>query len=177
MWNNWRDLDVPLAGLVEAVTTVLSGMLLEVEDERVADIPSARVIRYYQSSGLIDRPVRYDGRRAMYGFRHLVQIVAIKVLQSESEPLSRIQGLLAGRATADLARLISASAGNVGGIADKEKEEVVARAATPRPVASSSVLRAELAPGVFVFVDPTLVSDSAAVLAALAAALPPRGET
>jgi len=169
MWNNWRELDTPLAGLVEAVSEVLSTLSLETGDERVRDIPSARVVRYYQSTGLIDRPLRYDGRRAMYGFRHLVQIVAIKVLQSEGEPLARIQGMLAGRATDELAHFIAASAGAVKGVSVPEPP-------APSEIPSTSVLRAELAPGVVVFVDPALVSDPAAVLAALSAATSPRGE-
>ena len=171
MWNNWRELDTSLAGLVAATAEVLSALALEVGDERVRDIPSARVVRYYQSTGLIDRPLRYDGRRAMYGFRHLVQIIAIKVLQSEAQPLARIQEILAGRATDELAQLISVSAGASKGAA------VLAAPSAPVPALPSSVLRAELVPGVVVFVDPSLVSDPGALLAALSAAVSPRGES
>ena len=168
MWTQWQQLDAPLAGLVSAVGEVLSALSLTVGDERVRDIPSARVIRYYQSTGLIDRPLRYDGRRAMYGFRHLVQVVAIKLLQSESISLARIQGMLAGRTTEELARLISAStSGSPASSASLAPE--------PR-LTSTAVVRCELAPGVVVYLDPALVSDPDALLAALRAALPPRGE-
>lgn len=171
MWNNWRNIDTPLAGLVEATAEVLAALALKVGDERVRDIPSARVVRYYQSTGLIDRPLRYDGRRAIYGFRHLVQIVAIKVLQSESQPLARIQEVLAGRATDDLAHLISVSVG-----AAKGSPRVRPPRPVPAPPSPASVLRAELVPGVVVYVDPSMVSDPVAVLAALTVAISPRGE-
>ena len=171
MWNEWRALDTSLTGLVEATAEVLAALALSVGDERVRDIPSARVLRYYQSTGLIDRPLRYDGRRAMYGFRHLVQIIAIKVLQSEAQPLARIQEMLAGRSTDELAHLISVSAGQA-----KPLPSGLVEAAPPTQPVAVSALRADLAPGVVVYVDPSVVSDPAALIAALSAAITMRGE-
>src|SRR5688500_11943957 len=71
---------------------------------RVRDVPDERVIRYYTTLGLVDRPA-YAGRTAMYGLRHLKQIVAIKRLQSEGLSLSEVQQRLAGLAPAALTRL------------------------------------------------------------------------
>src|SRR5690348_15034744 len=48
---------------------------------RVRDVPDVRTIRYYTTLGLIDRPAALRGRTALYGRRHLLQLVAIKRLQ------------------------------------------------------------------------------------------------
>ena len=58
---------------------------------RVREVPDARVVRYYTTLGLVDRPVAYDGRIALYTKRHLLQIVAIKRLQQRGASLSEIQ--------------------------------------------------------------------------------------
>lgn len=91
---------------------------------RVSQIPSARTIRYYTSLGLVDRPNGYDGGLAQYGQRHLKQLLAIKILQSEYLPLPEIQKQLYGRTDEELNQLIesakpespgrSATLGNAG---------------------------------------------------------------
>ncbi len=48
------------------------------EDQRVRAVPDARTVRYYQSIGLVDRPER-EGREAVYRWRHLLQVVAVKL--------------------------------------------------------------------------------------------------
>jgi DNA-binding transcriptional MerR regulator len=178
MWTPYQHLDTDLAGLVEAVAAVLSLLTVDVHDERVREVPNARVLRYYQSTGLLDRPVRYDGRRAMYGFRHLVQAVSVKVLQSEGMSLAQIQGALSGRSTDELARLIAQAAQQAGAVEPSPSRQ----AGEPAPVLPPSlspalqpVLQAELAPGVTLLLDPSQVADPQAIVAALVAALPPRG--
>jgi DNA-binding transcriptional MerR regulator len=57
---------------------------------QVSEVPNARTIRYYATIGVLDRP-RLFGRTAMYGQRHLEQIVAIKRLQAEGLPLTEVQ--------------------------------------------------------------------------------------
>lgn len=58
---------------------------------RVRDVPDGRIVRYYTTLGLVDRPIRYEGRVAIYSTRHLLQIVAIKRLQQTGRSLSEIQ--------------------------------------------------------------------------------------
>ena len=76
---------------------------------RVSQVPTARTIRYYTSLGLVDRPVAYDGGLAQYGPRHLLQLLAIKVLQAEYLPLPEIQKQLYGRSEDELRQLIEAA--------------------------------------------------------------------
>src|SRR5215471_11847087 len=63
---------------------------------RVRDVPDRRTIRYYTTLGLLDRPAEMRGRTAMYGRRHLLQLVAIKRLQARGLSLAEIQQRLVG---------------------------------------------------------------------------------
>src|SRR5262249_55542212 len=63
---------------------------------RVRDVPDRRTIRYYTTLGLLDRPAEMRGRTAMYGRRHLLQLVAIKRLQTRGLSLGEIQERLLG---------------------------------------------------------------------------------
>src|SRR3954468_15852777 len=47
---------------------------------RVRDVPDQRVIRWYTSTGLVDRPVGGRRRGARDGIRQLRQLVAVKRL-------------------------------------------------------------------------------------------------
>ena len=72
---------------------------------RVRDVPDRRAIRWYTTIGLIDRPVAHRGRTALYGPRHLLQLVAVKRLQARGLPLVDIQRELAGATDTQLARV------------------------------------------------------------------------
>ncbi len=72
---------------------------------RVRDVPDRRTIRYYTTLGLVDRPAELRGRTALYGRRHLLQLVAIKKLQASGRSLVEVQGRLAGRTDAELAKI------------------------------------------------------------------------
>jgi MerR HTH family regulatory protein len=72
---------------------------------RVRLVPDRRSIRWYTTIGLVDRPAAHRGRTAMYGHRHLLQLVAIKRLQARGLPLVAIQAELAGATDAQLATI------------------------------------------------------------------------
>jgi DNA-binding transcriptional MerR regulator len=75
---------------------------------RVRELPNGRTIRWYTTIGLVDRPAATRGRTALYGRRHLLQLAAVKKLQSAGRTLAEIQELLVGatdRQLTDLAGL------------------------------------------------------------------------
>src|SRR5262245_36191199 len=72
---------------------------------RVRDVPDRRTIRYYTTLGLIDRPVQMRGRTALYGRRHLLQLVAIKKLQASGQSLAEVQQALGGQTDGSLAQV------------------------------------------------------------------------
>ncbi len=76
---------------------------------RVRDVPDRRMVRYYTTLGLLDRPAALRGRTALYGRRHLLQLVAIKRLQTAGLSLMEIQTRLLGQtdsALETIARLL-----------------------------------------------------------------------
>ncbi|HEU4564280.1 MAG TPA: MerR family transcriptional regulator [Gemmatimonadaceae bacterium] len=52
--------------------------------------PSARSVRYYVANGLLDRP-EGTGTAATYNYRHLLQLLHIKIRQREGLTLDRIK--------------------------------------------------------------------------------------
>jgi DNA-binding transcriptional MerR regulator len=72
---------------------------------RVRDVPDLRTIRYYTTLGLLDRPAAMRGRTALYGPRHLLQLVAIKRLQARGLSLAAVQERVVGLSDASLRRL------------------------------------------------------------------------
>jgi len=78
-------------------------------DGRVSAVPDARTIRYYTTLGLLDRPT-IENRQARYNRRHVLQLLAVKALQSASLPLAEIQARLYGRSAAELEALLAALA-------------------------------------------------------------------
>jgi len=80
---------------------------------RVRDIPDLRTIRYYTTAGLLDRPAEMRGRTALYGRRHLLQLVAIKQLQARGLSLFQVQQRLVGATDAMLRQL-------AGGLAESD---------------------------------------------------------
>jgi DNA-binding transcriptional MerR regulator len=74
------------------------------ENGQIRPVPDERSIRYYTSLGLIDRAAAMRGRTALYGRRHLAQVVAIKRFQAVGKSLAEIQRLLPTLDDATLSR-------------------------------------------------------------------------
>ncbi len=117
---------------------------------RVRDLPDRRTIRYYTTLGLFDRPAEMRGRVALYGPKHLLQLVAIKRLQARGLSLAEIQEQFLGRTEAalhELARLpdhfsssvkTSAAAGRSRGSGSAERESTF-WSTMPAPVPEAKV--------------------------------------
>lgn len=69
---------------------------------RVRDVPNERLVRWYTTIGLLDPPSARRGRVALYGRRHLLQLVAIKRRQADGMSIAAIQMELAGATDATL---------------------------------------------------------------------------
>jgi len=82
--------------LAEQVETALSVDYSGAPSGRIRSVPDRRAIRWYTTIGLVDRPAAARGRTALYGERHLLQLVAIKRLQAAGRSLAQIQAELAG---------------------------------------------------------------------------------
>jgi DNA-binding transcriptional MerR regulator len=122
--------------LAERVDVALAVDYAGPPSARVRAVPDRRAIRWYTTIGLIDRPVAHQGRTALYGPRHLLQLVAVKRLQASGLPLVAIQRELAGATDTQLARVAHLPGGPAaldgGGSAEKEPAETGAGAAARR---------------------------------------------
>jgi hypothetical protein len=91
--------------LVQRVAAALEGPAYPgAPNGRVREMPDRRVVRWYTTTGLVDRPTM-QGRTAQYGNRHLHQIVAVKRRQAEGRSLAEIQAELAGATDETLRRV------------------------------------------------------------------------
>ncbi|WP_285686771.1 MerR family transcriptional regulator [Actinoplanes sp. NBRC 103695] len=82
--------------LVDRVGRALAAEYSGAPNGRVRDVPDRRAIRWYRTIGLIDRPLGMSGRTALYGPRHLLQLVAIKRRQAAGLSIAQIQAELTG---------------------------------------------------------------------------------
>ncbi|MDF1663705.1 MAG: MerR family transcriptional regulator [Planctomycetota bacterium] len=138
--DKYRDEEFDLAALCVAAGAVLSRMELSIPDDRARLCPDKRTLRYYTSLGLLGAPLCFEGRRAIYGFRHLIQVLSIKVLQVKGYSLAKIQKTLP-KATED--QLEKAVLADLGGEATQ--------ASTPQCRVLNTV---ELRPGLILTIDP-----------------------
>jgi DNA-binding transcriptional MerR regulator len=99
--------DWTLAELVARVAQALVTANVRAPNGRVTEVPDGRVIRWYATIGLVDRPSAMRGRTALYGPRHLLQLVAVKRRQAQGRTLAEVQRELAG-ATDDTLRAVAA---------------------------------------------------------------------
>jgi DNA-binding transcriptional MerR regulator len=104
MTDKWR---------IEQLSELVSKALHDFEQDsgRVRVVPDVRTIRYYTTIGLLDRPVEMQGRTAFYGRRHVLQLVAIKRLQSQGLSLVEVQETLAGVGDKKLGQLADLPSG------------------------------------------------------------------
>jgi len=89
--------DSPLLSLAAADgSSLLYGLdeLLAIASERLGEEITPRTVRLYATEGLIDRPGK-EGRRAVYGQRHLLQLLLIRSLARRGLSLTAIAPLSA----------------------------------------------------------------------------------
>jgi DNA-binding transcriptional MerR regulator len=96
--------------LVERVGRTLATGYAGAPNGRVRDVPDRRAVRWYTTVGLVDRPAAMHGRTALYGSRHLLQVVAVKRRQAAGCSLADIQAELAGATDTELAAIASVPA-------------------------------------------------------------------
>lgn len=156
-----RNAEFSIDELVAVAGRELRRLALRPSDGRVTAAPDERAVRFYQGAGLLDRPIRYDGRRAVYTYRHLLQLLAVKRLQEEGRPLALVQRALAGRTSEQLEGALSTVASTA---ADPAPAPPV-----PPATAIRALVAAEVTPGVTVTIDPARVARPDECLAQLTA--------
>ena len=175
-----------LPELVAEVATRIAALPTP-KNGQVRAVPDERTVRYYVTLGLLDRPIAMRGRTALYGARHVAQVIAIKRLQTMGRSLAEIQELWPTLDDPTLARMSGVTVGGPTRPAARAEfwrraplsVAPPAAAASPRPSSQQDAppveLRIELAPHVVLslaVVDDRVAVSPADVRAIRAAAAP-----
>src|SRR5256885_17137475 len=78
-------------GLAAHATSLVDAAGLRPTNASARAAPTARAVRFYVASGLLDHP-EGTGTGATYGYRHLLQLLSIKIRQREGQSLEAIKG-------------------------------------------------------------------------------------
>lgn len=144
---------VGVVELANEAAKILADSGLAQERGTVSDVPDERTIRYYLTEGLVSPAEDKQGTASVFGYRHLLQLLAVKKLQSEHLPIRKIRELVESREVRDLERLL----GIEGGAASKNEalsylEKLLTKpvpanqASSARPLNFSSSLQPSIAP-------------------------------
>jgi DNA-binding transcriptional MerR regulator len=107
MLTNYKNIEpVTIDELVSLLGELLPQLVGEQERYKVTSVPTVRTIRHYISKGLVDKPLRYEGPAALYGYRHLLQIVVIKHLQANHFQIKKIGEIITGLSDEELEELL-----------------------------------------------------------------------
>lgn len=77
-------------GLAAHATSLVEAAGIRPTNASARATPSARAIRFYVANGLLDRP-EGKGTAATYHYRHLLQLLAVKIRQREGQTLDVIK--------------------------------------------------------------------------------------
>jgi DNA-binding transcriptional MerR regulator len=77
-------------GLAAHATSLVDAAGMRPTNASARATPSARAVRFYVASGLLDHP-EGKGTAATYHYRHLLQLLAIKIRQREGQTLDIIK--------------------------------------------------------------------------------------
>jgi DNA-binding transcriptional MerR regulator len=146
-------------GLASHATAVVDAAAMRPTNAAARAAPSARAVRFYVANGLLDRP-EGTGTAATYGYRHLLQLLLIKIRQREGQTLDKIKAEMHELTGDSLERRVATSLGPALGAG----ADVVA--AKDREVTEGVWRRVQVADGIEVHVrDDSPASSENAVVA------------
>ncbi len=185
--SDYRCAEFNLDELAATVRRFADALGLAGLDGRISPAPDSRTLRYYQTLGLLPRPLRYEGRQAIYGYQHLLHALAVKVLQTHGLSLAQIQRALVAADPRDIEAAVAEALASGRPIARSEPVVEQAFLASgwlpgPLPTASSKgsapepgahrrprpLTASEVAPGVWLVIDPLLVPNAEELLERIA---------
>jgi DNA-binding transcriptional MerR regulator len=191
--QDYKGSEFNLTELVNTAKRLIERSSIPPTDGRIAPFPDTRTVRYYQTVGILQKPLRYEGRNAIYGYHHLLQLIAIKLLQHQGLSLAQIQRALIQVTLKDLEETLEATIKkeekslkaesqqgfditspplSMGKIEEKVTwREIKKRRSLEFPIyekkekkESRNLIAVEVVPGLSVVIDPEKVEDPKGVL-------------
>ena len=129
--EQYKKSEFHLDDLVSMASGFISRVTTPPVDGRVAPYPDARTVRYYQTAGILKKPLRYEGRNAIYGYHHLLQLIAIKLLQRQGLSLAQIQTALLQTSLIDLERSLEGAFETEGDETSTQKDRFISPIVEP----------------------------------------------
>jgi DNA-binding transcriptional MerR regulator len=99
---------VGVAELAAEAAKILSESGLAQARGTVTELPDERTVRYYLTEGLLSPAEDKQGTASVFTYRHLLELLVVKKLQSEHLPIRKIRSLVDGRSERELERLLGA---------------------------------------------------------------------
>jgi DNA-binding transcriptional MerR regulator len=189
----YKDDEFSLEELVATAKAILEGVAYRSTDGRVAMIPDARTVRYYQTVGVLAKPLRYEGRSAVYGYHHLLQLIAVKLLQAQGLSLAQIQNVMIQLSLKDLEKQLNIITNEqdkilppsstkeeedqgkatffmrkledkLSGVYEEPIRDWVPIYKKPTDPIGRELIAVEIRPGISVMIDPARVKDASGVM-------------
>lgn len=101
-----REKYAGVAELAAAAARLIDRFVPAQERGSVTEVPDERTVRYYLSEGLLSPSTEKQGTASLFGYQHLLQLLAIKRLQAEGLPIRKIRELIEGRSERELERML-----------------------------------------------------------------------
>jgi DNA-binding transcriptional MerR regulator len=98
--------DLRLDEMLDIVNRLMEVVAPVQPSERVSETLSERNLRYYISQGLVDRPSGKEGTSALYSYRHLLQLLALKRLQASYLPVRKVREIIPNSTNEELEGII-----------------------------------------------------------------------
>lgn len=137
---------IGVAELASEAAKILAESGLAQERGTVSEVPDERTIRYYLAENLVSPAEEKQGTASVFGYKHLLQLLVVKKLQSEHLPIRKIRELVEGRELRELERLLGLdSAGTNKNEALSYLEKLLTRPRPQSPPASAPARIANLA--------------------------------
>ena len=106
-----RRENISMRGLIAELARLLPSFAGRQQKYGVSTYPDERTIRYYMNEGLVDKPAKYRGTSAVFSYRHILQVLAVKYLQAEYLPLNKIKNMLSGLEEKELEDILLSGGG------------------------------------------------------------------
>lgn len=94
-----------LSELADLAQRAVEAVAVAPKSNQAKSRPAPRMLRYYQSIGLLSPPAAVRGRTPLFGRRHLEEVLAVKRLQADGVSLEDVRSRLEGLDASGLSAL------------------------------------------------------------------------